>query len=117
MQDSDGSCLLNPEAGTLNITCSSDARLKTGITSTGSVLGKMMGLKIRDFIVKSSGEKTTGVIAQEVQEIMPELVSVGEDGYLTVLQVNNWKLIKAIQELKAENDSLKSRIETLETRI
>ena len=117
LQDSDGSCLLNPEAGTLNITCSSDARLKTGITSTGSVLGKMMGLKIRDFIVKSSGEKTTGVIAQEVQEIMPELVSVGEDGYLTVLQVNNWKLIKAIQELKAENDSLKSRIETLETRI
>ena len=56
LQDSDGSCLLNPEAGTLNITCSSDARLKTGITSTGSVLGKMMGLKIRDFIVKSSGK-------------------------------------------------------------
>jgi len=41
---------------------------------------------------------------------MPELVSEGEDGYLMVSEVNHWKLVKAVQELKAENDALKELV-------
>lgn len=54
-----------------------------------------------------------GVIAQEVQEALPEAIITRPDGYLTVdLDKINWAAINAIKELKAENDALKARLET-----
>ena len=66
----------------------------------------------------------TGVIAQEILEIYPELVTLGEDGYYTVAEVSPWKVVKAIQEvnehniaLEKENAELKARLETLEANV
>ncbi|OQX00625.1 hypothetical protein BWK69_01080 [Candidatus Parcubacteria bacterium A4] len=115
LQDSDGTCNADPESGSVTWSCSSDIRLKTDITDTIPALSNLMKLKIRDYTIISSGDKSTGVIAQEVQEVMPELVKIGEDGYLMVSEINSWKLIKAIQELKTENDVLRTRIEKLES--
>mgnify|MGYP000589583435 CR=1 FL=1 len=72
-----------------------------------------MKLRIREYTVKASGNRATGVIAQEVQSVMPELVVDGEDGYLKVKTVNSWKLVKAIQELKEENEMQKRKIDIL----
>ncbi|HWY78344.1 MAG TPA: tail fiber domain-containing protein, partial [Verrucomicrobiae bacterium] len=56
-----------------------------------------------------------GVVAQQVQQTVPEAVHRSENGYLVV---NNdpilWTMLNAIKELKAENDSLKHRVERLE---
>jgi hypothetical protein len=56
-----------------------------------------------------------GLIAQDVQEFLPEAVSVDQSGYL-LLDMNpvNVAMINAIKELKAENDELKARLERLE---
>jgi len=49
-----------------------------------------------------------GVIAQEVQKEFPEIVKVGNDGYLTVDYIQLIPiLIEAVKELKREVDSLK----------
>ncbi len=114
LQDNDATCEAQPATTGLTWSCSSDARLKENIRDASSVISSFMNFKIRDYTVKKTGEKGTGVIAQEVMEIYPELVTVGEDGYLMVDEVNSWKLIKAIQELKQENENLKDRIELLE---
>jgi hypothetical protein len=56
-----------------------------------------------------SDEEYIGFIAQEVQEVFPEAVSEGPDGYLDFnMHPVNVAVINAIQELKAENDSLKA---------
>ena len=54
-------------------------------------------------------EKHYGLIAQELQEIYPSLVSEGRNGYLTINYIEIVPLlIKSIQELKSEVDVLKA---------
>jgi hypothetical protein len=105
LQDIDGTCLHNPEAGSETISCSSDEKLKEGIQETDSILEDFEKIKIRDYIVKKSGKKITGTIAQEMLETNPDMVHE-ENGELFVEQPNPWKLLKAIQELKKEVDHL-----------
>lgn len=51
-----------------------------------------------------------GVLAQELKEIYPELVSEGQDGYLGVNYMELIPiLIRSIQELKAELDEVKGK--------
>jgi len=108
LKDSDGTCTFNPESTATDFVCTSDARLKSDITDAQPALAEIMKFRIREFTVKASGDKAIGVIAQEVRQVAPDMVSTGPDGYLMVSQPNPWKIVKSIQELKAENDGLKS---------
>ena len=57
---------------------------------------------------KMSSRRHFGIAAEELQEIYPDLVLVGQDGYLSVNYVEMVPLlIRSIQELKAEIDELK----------
>ena len=105
LQDSDGTCLFNPGSGPTDFSCSSDKKLKKNIKNASSVLEEFEDIKVKDYIVKTSGKKMTGVIAQEINETHPEMVHV-EDGELFVEQPNPWKLLKAIQELREMIESL-----------
>ncbi len=59
-----------------------------------------------------------GVIAQDLQKIMPESVAKGNDGYYNVsYQDINMASLNAIKELKHRNDSTLSRIEKLEQKV
>jgi len=73
-----------------------------------------IGLPIKDFTIKASANNATRVIAQEILSTYPDLVHIDYDGYYMVNEISSWKLIKAIQELKEENEALKLRIEALE---
>jgi hypothetical protein len=58
-----------------------------------------------------------GLVAQDVQNVIPDAVSENEQGYL---MLNSdpiiWAMLNAIKELKTENEELKRRIEVLEDR-
>jgi hypothetical protein len=98
-------------------TISSDEKLKTNIEDTKYGLDDVMKLRGVDFNWKEKfeGKKDVGFIAQEVQEVLPELVkevdSIGEDDGDTHLTVDYAKvvpvLVESIKELKKEVDSLK----------
>ena len=83
----------------------SDKKLKKNIkTLDGSKVYKMRGVS---FDRINTGKKSSGVIAQEIQEIAPELVNES-DGTLGVAYGNlTGYLIEAIKELKAEIEELK----------
>ena len=54
-------------------------------------------------------------IAQEIQEILPEVVREETTGCLSVdPETMTWYLVNAVKELKAELDAAKTRIATLE---
>ena len=82
-----------------NFILSSDKRLKENF--------KDLGNGYYSFNFKGSKEKRYGVIAQEVQEYAPELVSEGEDGYLKVAYID--LLIKKIAELEARVKELEKK--------
>jgi hypothetical protein len=104
-----------------NNTNLSDERTKTDIQNAGGYLAKICAIPVRTFKYKDQSDSllNLGVIAQEVEIIAPELVDTTgfgktpDDGiplkaiYQTDLQ---YALMKCIQELKAEVDSLKAQI-------
>ena len=100
-----------------NVTAYSDARLKTNVNTINdalSIVGKLRGVS---FDWKESGKRSIGVIAQEVEEVLPELVLTNQDVNPVTQEIEEIKsvdygkivgvLINAINELKAEVDELK----------
>ena len=99
----------------------SDSRLKENITNLPSQLANIMALRPVefDYIQSEGGGHQIGFIAQEVNEIYPDLVGERADGMFTLtdLNKNDARLIKAIQELKAINDTQAETINALTARI
>jgi|DEB0MinimDraft_10_1074344.scaffolds.fasta_scaffold00017_31 hypothetical protein len=101
----------------------SDIRLKENIEPITDALGKVKRLDGVTFNYKKDGSRSTGVIAQQVQEVLPEVIyesaEVGksENGekFLAVRYGQMMGLaIEAIKELSAEVDSLKVKLKELE---
>ena len=92
-----------------NITAYSDIRLKTDIEVIPDALAKVEQLRGVTYKRIDSGERQTGLIAQEVQKVLPEAVS-GDD-MLSVAYGNLvGLLVEAIKELKAEVEELKLKV-------
>lgn len=97
----------------------SDIRLKEDINPLKDSLDKILGLEGVSFKFKNNQEQGTqiGVIAQDVEKVVPEVVSTGEDGYKSVSYQNLVPLLieamkeqqKQIEELKKELNELKSQ--------
>jgi hypothetical protein len=96
-----------------NITAYSDKRLKTNINTIENALdmvSKMRGVRYERI---DTGEPNVGVIAQEIKEILPEVVMQhpGDDQFMSVSYGNIvGVLIEAIKELKDEIEVLKGQI-------
>lgn len=92
-----------------NVTAFSDARLKTNVKTIEDALWKVSQLRGVSFT--KDGEQQIGVIAQEVQDFVPEVVTKAPEGdYLTVAYGNLvGLLIEAVKELSAEVAALKGR--------
>jgi hypothetical protein len=98
--------------------CASDARWKENISPIENTLDRITQLRgvTYEWTDKSKGEgRHLGVIAQEVEEVFPEVVRTDSQGYRSVEYSKLVApLIEAVKTLKAENDALKERISRLE---
>ena len=62
--------------------------------------------------VEHVSSSSIGAIAQELQAVLPECVKTESTGVMSVDTDNlTWYLINAVKELKAQNDSLKARLD------
>jgi Chaperone of endosialidase len=116
-------CLRNFAGTGLIGTCSSDRRFKKDITPFTPVLSQLTALlpvhyfwRASDFPQQHFGDsRAYGLIAQDVEAVLPELVVTGEDGFKAVDYTKLPLLtIQAVKELKAEKDALKQRVDELE---
>jgi cytoskeletal protein CcmA (bactofilin family) len=101
-------------AATFNndVTAFSDERLKSNITTIPDALSKVSEMRGVHYVRDATGKDSSGVIAQELQKIAPELVLTADDemGTLSVNYGNiTGYLIEAIKELKAEIEVLKGK--------
>lgn len=87
-----------------NVTAYSDERLKSNIRTIDNALDKVSHM--RGVYFDKDNEASTGVIAQEIEKVLPEVVFDGE--YKSVAYGNIVGiLIEAIKELKTEIEELK----------
>ena len=92
-----------------NVTAYSDVRLKSNIQTIESGLDKVCAM--RGVTFEKDGVAGLGVIAQEVEAIIPEVVMTHNDGIKSVAYGNIvGVLIEAIKELKLEVESLKEKL-------
>lgn len=99
----------------------SDERMKSGIQPLHFEWSKFMLLNAANysFLHDTNKRQYLGLLAQEVQEIYPELVQYdeAEDTYRLDYSGTGVIAIKAVQELKNENDVLKKKLENLENKL
>lgn len=83
-----------------DITSSSDERFKSNIQTLSNALNTVEQLRGVSFI--KDGKQSLGLIAQEVQKVLPELVHEDVEGYLSVAYANMvGVLIEAVKDLSA----------------
>ena len=107
-----------------NVTAYSDKRLKTNIEVIPDALDKINSLSGYTFdrIDAPEGLRQTGVIAQEVQEVLPEaIINLPDEGTgeetLSVAYGNMvGLLIEGIKEQQVQIDELKAEIEELKAK-
>jgi hypothetical protein len=95
----------------------SDLRLKNINSEITNATSKLNTLRAVNFSWKSdeTQRENLGLIAQDIEAVFPQIVDTDKDGLMGVRYTELIPvLVKAIQELKSENDNLKSRLEVLE---
>ena len=115
----------------------SDERLKKNIVDNNIGLAEIKQLRITSFeyrkadeidmslfpkandplqvIIEGEEGPHTGVIAQEIESVLPECVKTSDKGAKTVqADAITWALVNAVKELSAKNDALEERIKNLE---
>ena len=113
-------------ANTTTWNTTSDQRIKKNIVDNNVGLEKITQIQVRNFeyrlpeeidselkasdaIIKSGVQ--LGVIAQELQQVLPDCVKTESTGVMSVESDNlTWYMINAIKELKAEIDKLKGNV-------
>ncbi|HET9531928.1 MAG TPA: DNRLRE domain-containing protein [Blastocatellia bacterium] len=115
-------CVKDADGTVIAGTCSSDLRYKKQITPFSNLIDKLARLQPVHFYWRADEypekhfglRQSFGLIAQEVEQVLPELVAEDEQGYKSV---NYSKLplmlLQAVKELKAENDLLKQRLDEM----
>ena len=96
-----------------DVVISSDARLKSNIVTLGSTLPKLLQIDGKSYEMK--GKQKIGVLAQEIKEVFPELVSEDDNEMLAV----NYQglvpvLINALKEQDAKMREQEKKINRLE---
>ena len=101
----------------------SDERLKENIENVTGALDKVCGLNGVTFNYKHDGKASAGVIAQEVEKVLPTAVVNRNESIKEELDGEEYKtveysqlsalFIESIKELKAENEELRAMIKDL----
>ncbi len=98
---------------------SSDRRLKENIKTVENALSKTRKLEGVSFHWKKNGKKSLGLIAQDVEKILPELVSTNNEDGLKSVEYGNIValLIESIKDQQNQIDESKREISELKNLI
>ena len=86
-----------------NFNTTSDASVKDGIMTIDSPLNTIVNLRGVNFDWKQTGQKSMGVVAQEVEKVLPYLVATDANGLKSVnYQAMVGLLIESVKDLQAQ---------------
>jgi hypothetical protein len=129
---------VNGNISCISLTQTSDARFKTNVQTFNNALDAILSLRGISFDWDRQAWKEKnfpagrqiGFLAQEVEQVLPELVSTDRQGYKSVAYANVVPVLveaikqqqsqmdaqqKQLEAVRAENERLKSRLKQMET--
>ena len=119
-KDGDGTIIAfisGDNSGGVNYSTTSDARLKTNIQDFNRGLDLVSKLRVKSYeFISSPGKESIGFIAQDMQKIIPQIVSGDSevDASIEPMGIDYGKLtpvlVSAIQKLKLENENIKHQL-------
>ena len=111
----------------------SDIRIKKNVVDNNTGLDKINQIRVRNFEYRKPEEVDSslppdlavdkeglqlGVIAQEIETILPDVVNTESTGCKSVNSDNiTWYLVNAVKELSAKNDALAAEVEQLKSQL
>jgi hypothetical protein len=99
-----------------SVACNSDARFKTDLQPIENAIEKVK--KVTGYTYERTDTKLprqVGVLAQDMLEVLPEVVNIGDDGFYTVSYGNiTALLIQALKEETAKREALELRLSRFE---
>jgi hypothetical protein len=121
-----GGCVRDFSGTQIAGTCASDRRYKKNITPFGPTLDRVVALQPVHFFWRADefpdqhfgDSQAYGLIAQDTERVLPELVVTREDGYKAI-DYSKLPLLtlEAVKELKSQNDDLKAANDDLTKRV
>ena len=109
---SSGNALSGAFTATGDITAFSDARVKENIETIPNALDKVLSLRGVTYNKISESKSSMGVVAQELLEVIPEVVHENEDGMYSVAYGNIVAvLIEAMKEQQEQINDLKIKLD------
>ena len=106
-----GAATFNSDVNAPNFNTTSDATLKTNVETLTGSLDAVKSLRGVSFDWIESGGSEVGVIAQEVEAVLPDVVSTNDEGIKSVKYGNMVAvLIEAMKEQQVQIDELKAQI-------
>ena len=108
-----------PDSG-YKLAFASDERLKNILGDNTAGLKEINKLEIKDYTYKKDKNKSlhVGVIAQQLQNVFPNSVFEGKDGYLKIkLEEIFWAMVNSIKELSIQLQDLTAKITGLDKRL
>jgi len=103
---SDSKLFYQPSTGTLNATefnSLSDVSVKTNVNEIGNGLDAINAIAGVEFDWKDNGNHSAGVVAQELEKVLPHLVSTSDEGMKSVNYAGlTAYLLSAVKELSKE---------------
>lgn len=95
-----------------NITAYSDIKLKKDLVQIAESISKIRQLTGYTYTRKDSGHRQTGLIAQDVQKVLPEAVTENQEGILGISYGNlAGLLVESIKELDSRLVALERRLD------
>ena len=102
---------VNGDVSATNFNSTSDATLKTNVETLSGSLDAVKAMRGVSFDWIENGNSEIGVIAQEVEEVLPDLVNTNDEGIKSVKYGNIVAvLIEAIKEQQEQIDELKAQL-------
>lgn len=100
-----------------DVTSNSDARLKENVITIDTALDKVTAMRGVYFNKIGKAERKIGLIAQEVEAIIPEVITEDADGIKSVAYANLvGLLIEALKDVKDELNSIKADINIIKAK-
>lgn len=94
-----------------NVTAYSDARLKRDLVQIKGALSRVRALTGYTYTRIDTEERQAGLLAQDLQVVLPEVVQESEEGHLSVAYGNLASLfVEAIKELADRVEALEARL-------
>jgi len=110
-----GDVTVTRNVGAAGFLYTSDKTLKKDIETIANPLAKVSQLRGVDFTWKKDGRRDTGLIAQEVEKVIPQAVITNSETGLKSVEYGNLVgvLIEAVKAQQTQIDTLKAEINAL----